>query len=200
MKNSLTIFAFFVLGIILGVYQWLPDTLITGDWSTYVLYALLFLIGITIGGDKNTISMVKQMNYKIFLVPIGVILGTLGGAYALSLFYGGLSSKEILAVSAGFGWYSLSSVFISQLHSETLGVVALMSNVIREIITLLATPLFVKYFGKLAGISSGGATSMDTTLPIITRYSGKEFALISIFSGIALTAIVPFLVTFILEF
>jgi len=27
----------------------------------------------------------------------------------------------------------------------------------------------------LAGIASGGATSMDTTLPVITRYSGKEW-------------------------
>ena len=200
MKNSLLIFGFFILGIVLGIYHWLPDILINGDWSTYVLYALLFLIGITIGGDKNALILLKQMNYKIFLVPLGVILGTLGGAWILSLVYKGLTSQEILAVSAGFGWYSLSSIFISKLHSETLGVVALMSNVFREIFTLLATPLLVKYFGKLAGITSGGATSMDTTLPIITKYSGKEFALISIFSGIVLTVIVPFLVTLILEF
>lgn len=200
MKNSILIFSFFVLGIILGIYRWLPDYVITGAWSTYILYALLFLIGITIGGDKNAVTLIKQLNYKIFLVPFGIILGTLGGAWVLSFIYKGLTSQEILAVSAGFGWYSLSSIFISKLHNEALGLVALMSNFIREIITLLATSLLVKYFGKLAGITSGGATSMDTTLPVIVRYSGKEFAMISIFSGIILTLLVPFLVTFILEF
>jgi uncharacterized membrane protein YbjE (DUF340 family) len=65
--------------------------------------------------------------------------------------------------------------------------------------TLLLTPLFVKYFGKLAGIMSGGATAMDTTLPIITRYSGKDYAIISLFSGIVLTILVPVIITFILH-
>ncbi len=41
---------------------------------------------------------------------------------------------------------------------------------------------------------------MDTTLPIIIKSSGKEYAIISVFSGIVLTIIVPFLVTFILEY
>jgi len=106
----------------------------------------------------------------------------------------------VLAVGAGFGYYSLSSLFITQLSGEMLGVTALLSNILREILTLLATPLLVQYFGKLAGIASGGATSMDTTLPVITRYSGKEWSIISVFSGVVLTLLVPFLVTFILKF
>ena len=103
-----------------------------------------------------------------------------------------------MAVGAGFGYYSLSSVFITQLHSQSLGVVALLSNIFREVATLLATPLLVSYFGKLAGIASGGATAMDTTLPVISRYSGQSYAIIAVFSGIVLTILVPFLVTFIL--
>jgi uncharacterized membrane protein YbjE (DUF340 family) len=62
----------------------------------------------------------------------------------------------------------------------------------------LLTPILVKYFGNLAGIASGGATAMDTTLPVITRYSGKSYAVVAVFSGIVLTILVPFLVTFIL--
>ena len=84
--------------------------------------------------------------------------------------------------------------------NETLGVIALLSNIMRELITLLATPIFLKYFGKLAPIAAGGATSMDTTLPIITKFSGKDYAIIAIFSGTVLTILVPFLVTFILQF
>jgi uncharacterized membrane protein YbjE (DUF340 family) len=103
-------------------------------------------------------------------------------------------------VGAGFGYYSLSSIFIGQISGKTLGVVALISNILREIITLLGTPLLLKFFGQLAPIAAGGATSMDTTLPVITKFTGKEYAVISVFSGVVLTMLVPFLVTFILKF
>lgn len=140
------------------------------------------------------------MKIKVFLVPLGVITGTFAGTALASLLLPDLKLKEVLAVGAGFGYYSLSSLFITQLSGEMLGVTALLSNILREIITLLATPLLVQYFGKLAGIASGGATSMDTTLPVITRYSGKEWSIISVFSGVVLTLLVPFLVTVILKF
>ena len=40
-------------------------------------------------------------------------------------------------------------------------------SIIREIFALLGAPLFVRYFGRLSPICAGGATTMDTTLPII---------------------------------
>jgi uncharacterized membrane protein YbjE (DUF340 family) len=200
MKNSLIILAFFVAGVLLGISKMLPDQLIKTDLSMYALYGLMFLVGIGIGADKNSWSVIRQMNIKIFLVPLGVIIGTLIGTAAVSIFLPELKLAEVLAVGAGFGYYSLSSLFITQISGETLGVIALLSNILREIITLLATPLLVQYFGKLAGIASGGATSMDTTLPVITRFSGKEWSIISVFSGVVLTLLVPFLVTFILRF
>jgi uncharacterized membrane protein YbjE (DUF340 family) len=200
MKNSLIILAFFALGVILGVTGKLPDLMIQTDFSMYALYFLMFLVGIGIGADKSSWSVIRTMKIRIFLVPLGIIVGTFAGTALVSLFLPDLKLKEVLAVGAGFGYYSLSSLFITQLSGETLGVIALLSNILREITTLLATPILVLYFGKLAGIASGGATSMDTTLPVITRYSGKEWSIISVFSGIVLTLLVPFLVTFILKF
>jgi uncharacterized membrane protein YbjE (DUF340 family) len=200
MKNSLIILAFFALGVILGVTGKLPDLMIQTDFSMYALYFLMFLVGIGIGADKSAWSVIQTMKIKIFLVPLGIIVGTFAGTALVSLFLPDLKLNEVLAVGAGFGYYSLSSLFITQLSGETLGVIALLSNILREIITLLATPILVLYFGKLAGIASGCATSMDTTLPVITRYSGKEWGIISVFSGIVLTLLVPFLVTFILKF
>lgn len=200
MKNSLIILTFFVLGVVLGLNEKLPDLMMQTDFSMYALYVLMFLVGIGIGADKNSWSVLKTMKIKVFLVPLGVIAGTFIGTALASLLLPDLKLKEVLAVGAGFGYYSLSSLFITQLSGEMLGVTALLSNILREIITLLATPLLVQYFGKLAGIASGGATSMDTTLPVITRYSGKEWSIISVFSGVVLTLLVPFLVTFILKF
>lgn len=200
MKNSLIILVFFALGVVLGVTGKLPDLMIQTDFSMYALYFLMFLVGIGIGADKSAWSVIRTMKIRIFLVPLGVIVGTFAGTALVSLFLPDLKLKEVLAVGAGFGYYSLSSLFITQLSGETLGVIALLSNIMREITTLLATPILVLYFGKLAGIASGGATSMDTTLPVITRYSGKEWSIVSVFSGIILTLLVPFLVTFILKF
>ena len=51
-------------------------------------------------------------------------------------------------------------------------------------------------FGKLAPISVGGATTMDTTLPIITRVSGQSLVIVSIYHGFVVDFTVPFLVTF----
>jgi uncharacterized membrane protein YbjE (DUF340 family) len=200
MKNSLIIIAFFLLGVVWGITGKLPDLMMETDFSMYALYVLMFLVGIGIGADRKSWSVVRTMKIKIFLVPFGIIAGTFAGTALASLLLPDLKLKEILAVGAGFGYYSLSSLLISQISGGTLGVIALLSNILREIITLVATPLLVQYFGKLAGIASGGATSMDTTLPVITRYSGKEWSIISVFSGVVLTLLVPFLVTFILKF
>jgi len=198
MKGLLIIPGFFAVGVILGYSGQLPANLITSEWSSYALYVVMFLAGAGIGADRKSWHLIRSVNIKILLVPGGIILGTFAGVALASLLLPTLHLREALAVGAGFGYYSLSAVFISELHSETLGLIALLSNMFREIFTLLLTPLLVKYFGNLAGIASGGATSMDTTLPVISKYSGKEYAIISLFSGLVLTILVPFLVTFIL--
>ena len=116
--------------------------------------------------------------------------------------------RFVLAVGSGFAYYSLSSILITQLKEPFLGVqlatelgtIALMANIMREIMALLGAPLFVKYFGRLSPICAGGATTMDTTLPIITRYSGKDLVFISIFHGIIVDFTVPFFVSFFCSF
>ncbi len=200
MKNSLIIVGFFVLGIFIGLYNLLPQIFVEIDFSIYALYILMFLVGVGIGADKKVWEILKNAKLKIVLVPLTVIVGTAIGVTIVSLFLKDVSLRESLAIGAGYGYYSLSSILISQISGEALGVVALIANIAREITTLLVTPLFAKYFGKIAPIASGGATSMDTTLPIIIKFVGKEYAIISVFSGIVLTMLVPFAVAFILKF
>jgi uncharacterized membrane protein YbjE (DUF340 family) len=159
----------------------------------------MFLVGVGIGGDEKALKALRGFSFHILLVPLTTIVGTLIGVAAVYLFLNQITLTDVLAVGSGFGYYSLSSIIITDLRSPELGVVALLANVMREIITLLMAPLFVRFFGKLAPISSGGATSMDTTLPIISASSGKEYAIVSLFHGIVLTILVPFLVTFILS-
>ena len=198
MKGSIIILAFFITGLLAGIYNLLPEFLLENDYSLYALYVLMFLVGIGIGSNKKSIDIIKSVNFKIILVPISVIVGTYMGVTIFSLIQDKLSFIDSIAVGSGFGYYSLSSVLITEISGEQLGVIALLSNIFREIITLLFTPVFARYFGKLAPISSGGATSMDTTLPVITKYIGADYAIISVFSGIVLTVLIPFLIGIIL--
>ncbi|NOQ23757.1 MAG: LysO family transporter [Bacteroidales bacterium] len=198
MKGSLIILSFFALGLLVGIYNMVPEHFSQNDYSIYALYILMFLVGIGVGSNKKSLSLIKSVNFKILLVPLSVITGTYIGVSVFSLLQDELSLIDSLAVGSGFGYYSLSSVLISEVSSDTLGVIALLSNITREIITLLLTPLFARYFGKLAPIASGGATAMDTTLPVITKYIGSDYAIISVFSGVVLTILVPVLITIIL--
>lgn len=198
MLLSLKILLFFAAGILLGHANWLEFIPTGTDAGKYALYLLMFLVGISIGADSKSLLTIKKQGLRLLLLPVATVLGTFAGVLLITNLLPEVSTREGLAVGAGFGYYSLSSIIISELHSEALGVTALLSNIIREIITLLLAPLMVIFFSKLGPIAAAGATSMDTTLPIITTASGKEFAIIALAHGIILTILVPLLVTFIL--
>lgn len=196
MKGSLIIISFFIIGTLCGVYHLIPYDFTDSKLSFYALCGLMFCVGISIGNDPNTLKSFRSLNPRLLFLPLMTIAGTLAGCAVAGVFMSQRTSLDCMAVGAGFGYYSLSSIFITEYKGPELGTIALLSNIMREIIALLGAPLLVKYFGKLAPISVGGATTMDTTLPIITRCSGKEFVIISIFHGFVVDFSVPFLVTF----
>ena len=173
-----------------------------------ILYLLMFQVGLSIGSDKKLKDILGSIRPKLLLVPLATIAGTLVFSALVGLLLTQWSVFDCLAVGSGFAYYSLSSILITQLKEPFLGVqlatelgtIALMANIMREIMALLGAPLFVKYFGRLSPICAGGATTMDTTLPIITRYSGKDLVFISIFHGIIVDFTVPFFVSFFCSF
>jgi uncharacterized membrane protein YbjE (DUF340 family) len=195
MKGSLVIVAFFVLGTLCGLFHLIPFDISDSNISYVALCALMFAVGLGVGNDPATLASFRQLNPRLVLLPVMTILGTLAGCAVVGLFMQGRPVADYLAVGSGFGYYSLSSIFITGYKGPELGTVALLSNIMREITALLCAPLLVKYFGRLAPISVGGATTMDTTLPIITRFSGKEFVVVAIFHGVVVDFSVPFLVT-----
>lgn len=196
MRGSLIIIGFFIIGVIFARFHFMPDWVLQNDFSMYALYVLMFLVGISIGSDTKALKALKEQNMKIAFVPLATIFGTLAGSAAVSIPLSGRSVWDCLAVGSGFAYYSLSSIFITEFRGAELGTIALAANIIRELITLLLAPLLVVWFGKLAPICSGGATTMDTTLPIIARFSGKEYVVIAIFHGFVVDFTVPFLVRF----
>jgi len=196
MKGSLIILSFFATGLLLGVFRWLPPSLLDYNVSFYVLCALMFTVGISIGNDPDTFRQFRSLDSRLVLLPVMTIAGTWLGVIVVSIFMKNRSLADCLAVGSGFGYYSLSSILITQCKGVELGTIALLSNIMREVITLLFAPWMVKYFGNLAPISAGGATTMDTTFPIIVKCSGKDYAIVSIYQGFIVDFTVPFLVTF----
>ena len=196
LKGSVVIVAFFVMGVMLsrfGLVTMHPDA---NNIGYLALASLMTAVGLSIGSDPNTMKRFATINRRLALLPLLTIAGTLAGSAIVSLVLPHRTLSDCMAVGSGMAYYSLSSIFITEYRGAELGTVALLSNIAREIIALLMAPLLVRWFGRLAAIAAGGATTMDTTLPVITRVSGKEMVVVSIFHGFITDFSVPFLVTF----
>ena len=195
MKGSLIILFFFCSGVLLARLGLIPTYLVEHDFTVYALWLLMLLVGISIGSDRRLGEILRTLRPRVLLLPLATTVGTFAGTALVSLVLT-YSVSECMAVGAGFAYYSLSSIFISQYKGPELGTIALISNIARELITLLLTPLLARHLGPLIPISCGGASTMDTTLPVITRYCGKEWIFVSIVHAMILDFSVPFWVIF----
>lgn len=195
MKGSLIVVGFFVLGVCLGRLDLAPALLMDSRVTFAALCCLLFCVGMSIGSNDNIVSEFRSLNPRLALLPVATILGSFAGSLVAWLFLLYRGVTDCMAVGSGFAYYSISSIFITQYRGAELGTVALLANIYREILTLLIAPLLAKVFGPLAPISSGGATTMDTTLPIISQTCGQQYVVVSLFHGFVVDFSVPFLVT-----
>ena len=197
MKGSLIIAFFFFAGILLGQLNLNWETVPVHDLMKYSLYLLMLFVGLSFGSDPKIREILKTAKLRLLLIPLTTIVGTFLGIALYTFLFNQIPGRDAFAIGAGFGYYSLSSILIGEFSGSDIAVIALLSNVTREILTLILAPFIVKYFGKIAPIASGGATSMDTTLPVIVKASGKEYLVMSLFNGIVLTILVPFIISFI---
>lgn len=173
MKESIIVLFFFSFGVLGGRLDLLP-----ADWlglvheaSNLAVYAMLAAVGMSLGFDSRAWRILRDLKGWVVLVPLMIIVGTfLGGVAAWTML--DMSFRDVMAVAAGFGYYSLSSMLINQLADVSLGSMALISNMVRELVTLLFAPLFARVFGGLGPLSAAGAAS-DTCLPAIIRTSGE---------------------------
>lgn len=195
MKSSLFILCCFITGILLAYYRYVPDIFLTYDYSNYILPVMMFFVGIGIGGDiKSLYVPIKKYKLKIILIPLATIFGSIIITALISPLFD-ITTKETIAIGSGFGYYSLSAIFLNKLAGYEIGMMALISNMTREITALLFIPILARYCGKLAPISAAGATSIDTTLPIIAKSCGEQFIVISIFHGILVDISVPIIIS-----
>ena len=129
MKGSLIIIGFFVLGTLCGIFHLIPvDAVMDSKVSFYALCALMFSVGLSVGNDPQTLKNFRSLNPRLVFLPIMTILGTLAGSAAVSLILTHRSLTDCLAVGSGFGYYSLSSIFITEYKGAELGTIALLAK------------------------------------------------------------------------
>ncbi|MBS3872496.1 MAG: lysine exporter LysO family protein [Firmicutes bacterium] len=184
-----------VVGGLLGRFL-LPST-VTANLSQYAFWLLLlvlFGIGIELGSSDSLGKRLLGIKPKHLLLPVTSALGTLLGAGLAALLLG-VRLPLGLGIGAGFGWYSLSSIILAELAGAEIAAIAFLTNVIRELISIPLIPkLFRHNFGP-AAITPGGATTMDTTLAVVSRAADQEMTLLAFYHGVVLSTLSPILVT-----
>ena len=181
-----------IVGILLGYFT---KSYINFDISLLIqfgLYLLLFFIGIDIGKNDNILNDLKKLNKKVLFLPFITIISSLAGGAVASIFLS-LSIGESVAISAGMGWYSFSAIELSKVSVE-LGGIAFLSNIFRELLAIFLIPIIAKKLGSFESVSIAGATAMDSVLPIINKNNPAEISIISFYSGLVISIVVPILV------
>jgi len=200
MRQSLFVVLMFVVGCVVGAVSdihWQFHTI-----SLVILYVLMFQIGLSVGCSDNLKAILGNFRPKMLLLPLATLTGTLAFSALASIFLVRWGAFDTMAVGSGLGYYSLSSVLITQLKMPSLGeqmaaelgTIALLSNIFRELAALVGAPFFRKHFGPLAPVCAAGVTSVDVALPAIGRVSGQAMIPVALFHGMVLDMSVPIMV------
>lgn len=161
--------------------------------TSTLLYALIWLVGVDIVDVRLSWSW---LSVRTLLIPALVVVGSLMGGIVASR----LADQPIetaLALSSGFGWFTLSGVLVGKHLGDAYGTIALLTDLFRELIAIvLLYSMGMRY--SRACIGASGATALDSTLPIIKQTCNAAEVPTALVSGFILTLLAPFLISFFL--
>ena len=174
-----------VLGIGAGVVM--PENVsgFLDTASSYMLLILLFSVGIDMGVNREVFGQIRRMGLRILVISLA------GGAVCAMILR--MDVKEGLAITSGLGWYSLSGILMTEAGNPIGGTISFLSNVFREVLTFLLVPVLAGR-NVYTAIAPAGATAMDTTLPLLSKYTDSKTAILAFVSGVICTLAMPVLV------
>lgn len=187
--ESLKLCGVITLGFLLGFthWQWLSDT---SHASQYVLIILLVFVGIQLrnsGMPLHQLLLNRRGMTTAYTVCFSALVGGAIGAWLLDL-----PLKTGLAFASTFGWYSLSSIMMTDAFGPVIGSAAFFNDLARELLAIVTLPTLMRY-SRCSALGLCGATSMDFTLPILQRSGGNEIVPAAIVQGFILSLITPLL-------
>ena len=162
--------------------------------SQWILWILMFSVGISVGMHRGILDKIRESHIKILVIPFGIIAGSLIGGILCGLLLN-YPVNEAVSIAGGLGWYSLAGVSISNLAGARIGSIAFLSNLLREISSFFMIPWISRHLNAYTCIAPAAATSEDTTLPMLMRYTNEETVVFAVLNGIICSTFVPVLLS-----
>ncbi|MDT7861768.1 MAG: LysO family transporter [Saccharolobus sp.] len=195
-KSMIKYMSPFVLGWLLGaLIHFNTQSLV--NLIDYELYILASILGYIMGKEFN-LGLILNSSRNALLSILITIIGDI--IVALIIFVTHIANLPIaLAITLASGWYSYVGPLVAVTTNPYLGTLAFLINFLREQLTYVLIPVLLKLkFEPRSAIAVGGATAMDTTLPLYVETLGKEYALSAMVSGVILTLVIPIILPLII--
>lgn len=178
-------------GILAG-RRWLGMPLNLPPWMFNIaLFLICIGIGATIRASTRFLTHIKKGLWVYAIVPVLITIGSLVGGLIAGLITG-QNPVDSAAISGTMVFYSFASVIITKQSGFDVGLLALLSNILRELAMFALGPVLARY-SDLAPLAVGGASTMDVTLPVIKRSLAEEYTVLAVFNGMVLSIVVPIL-------
>ncbi len=169
----------FAGAVLVGYFVLGRFALPTGAAIEWALYVLLALVAFDLRLSRRALGAVWVPLTSAFAAGLLAALVMVVAA--------GLSVPVALATSLAFGWYTLAGPLVAAKAGAALGLVAFLTNFLRENLTMLTAPLTGHRLGGEGIAALGGATSMDTTLYFAVRFGDPDAGSLALATGLILT-------------
>lgn len=187
LRVCLALIAGFICGLVpLFIWQY------TDIIAKVVLIVMMALIGVQLRSNHITIKQIL-LNKIGMTTTIVVVMSALIGGVIASLILA-LPVRVGLAMSSGFGWYSLSGILMTEAHGPIIGGATFLNDILRELCAIILIPTLIKRH-KLTTLGLCGATAMDFTLPMLQKGGGIAIVPPAIVQGFLLTLIMPIFIS-----
>ena len=202
-KSSVIICLMVICGMLLGYFV-LPQLIsperfeeLSGTLLVIGLCIMLGSVGFSMGLDGSIVRVLRGAGLGVVLVPVFSVLGSLLAGVVYS-FLTPMTLREGLAISAGFGWYTMAPSIISGAGHAVAGAVSFLHNVLRETMGLIFLPLIAGRIGYIEAITIPGTASTDLCLPLVEKYCNPETMAYSFCTGMLMclscAALVPLII------
>ncbi|MDE6825879.1 MAG: lysine exporter LysO family protein [Paramuribaculum sp.] len=197
MSGSAMTIAAFGAGVAAGWLHLIPGEVHCESIAEWLLYVLVALVGLGLGSAPHGRLKPAGGEMRMLAVAPVSVAGTALGGLLVGLLPGGYDIGDSVTAVSGMGYYSLSSMLIVKLKAGAmqLGAVALLGNIVRELLTLMLAPVIGRWMGSYALVGAAGVTSLDVLLPSIRNCCGDGAVTVALVNGIMLEVSCPLLIT-----
>ena len=157
------------------------------------LSTLLGIIGFNMGLSGDMAKHLRGVGLSVIVIPVLAVAGSLTGGAVYGML-SDLSVREGIAISAGFGWYTLAPGLITEGGYNVAGAISFLHNVMRETLGIIGIPMLARYIGYLEATAVPGVAAMDVCLPIVERSTRPEVVMYSFVTGLLMCISVPLIV------